>query len=297
VVWTSLGQDGSREGVFGQFLHSDGSPDRGEFGVNTTWISQQIHPTVASDGQGRFVAAWTSFVGSAYGFDLHAQRFVNVSQPLPALNAPFVHVPFVVSNGVYQPQLEVSWPLQAGLPVDHYEVYVDGALATSLASNLWVMTAANGLAASSSHAFQVDYVTTSSRQSPLSPATVRTTWDNQIYKGVLPVQWMAQYWGYGNTWPSPDDPVAPSGPTLLQVFLTGGNPNDPATWLRTAINSTAQGYFLSWNPQPGLSYQVQTSTDLTTWQSFGSPRFAIGTEDSLFIGLSNAGYYRVMWLH
>ena len=115
VVWTSLGQDGSREGVFGQFLHDDGSPDRGEFQVNTTWINQQMQPTVASDGQGRFLAAWTSFVGGPYGFDLYAQRYVNVSQPLPAMSAPFVYVPFVVSNGVYQPQIQVSWPLQAGL--------------------------------------------------------------------------------------------------------------------------------------------------------------------------------------
>jgi hypothetical protein len=127
---------------------------------------------------------------------------------------------------------------------------------------------------------------------------VGTTWDKQKpYKGVLPVEWMAQYWGYGNTWPGPDDPVAPGGPTLMQVFLTGADPTNPATWLRTALNNTAQGYFLSWNPQPGLTYQVQTSTDLTAWQNLGSPRFAVGTLDSLYIGLSDAGYYRVMWLH
>ncbi len=296
VAWTSLGQDGSREGVFAQFLHDDGSPDRGEFQVNTTWINQQMQPAVASDGQGRFLAAWTSFVGGAYGFDLYAQRYVNVAQPLPAMSAPFVHVPFVVSNGVYQPQIQVSWPLQAGLAVDNYDVYVNGTLATSLTTNLWLMTAADGLAVDTSYSFQLDYVTTGGRRSPLSPATQGTTWGTNTYKGV-PVQWMAQYWGYGNAWPGPDDPVAPGGPTVLQVFLTGADPTNPATWLRTAIDSTAQGYFLTWNPQPGLTYQVQTSTDLTAWQNLGSPRFAVGTVDSLYIGLSNAGYYRVMWLH
>jgi hypothetical protein len=298
VAWTALGQDGSREGVFGQLLHDDGSPDKGEFQVNATWINQQMQPTVASDGQGRFLAAWTSFVGGPYGFDLYAQRYVNVSQPLPAMSAPFVHVPFMVSDGVYQPQIQVSWPLQAGLSVEHYDVYVNSALASTLTSNIWIMTAASGLAVNSPYSFQVDYVTTSGRRSPLSPATVGTTWDKQKpYKGVLPVEWMAQYWGYGNTWPGPDDPVAPGGPTLMQVFLTGADPTNPATWLRTALNNTAQGYFLSWNPQPGLTYQVQTSTDLTAWQNLGSPRFAVGTLDSLYIGLSDAGYYRVMWLH
>ena len=294
VVWTSLGQDGSREGVFGQFLHDDGSPDKGEFRVNTTTISQQMQPTVASDGQGRFLAAWTSFVGGPYGFDLYAQRYANVSQPLPAMSAPFVHVPFEVSNGLYQPQVQVSWPMQAGLSVENYDVYVNGALATTLTSNIWIMTAAD---VNSPYSFQVDYVTTSGRRSPLSPATVATTWDKQIYKGVLPVEWMAQYWGYGTTWRGPDDPVAPGGPTLMQAFLTGADPTNPATWLRIAMHNTAQGYFLSWNPQPGLNYQVQTSTDLTVWQNLGSPRFSVGTLDSLFIGLSDSGYYRVVWLH
>ena len=98
-------------------------------------------------------------------------------------------------------------------------------------------------------------------------------------------------------WPSGYSLVAPGGPTVLQVFLTGADPTNPATWLRTAIIRTAQGYFLTWNPRPGLTYQVQTSTNLTTWVNTGSPRFASGTVDSLYIGLSDAGYYRVMWLH
>ena len=296
VVWTSLGQDGSREGVFGQFLHDDGSPDQGEFQVNTTWISQQMQPTVASDGQGRFLAAWTSFAGGAYGFDLYAQRYVNVSQPLPSMSAPFIHMPFIVVNNVYQPQIQVSWPVQAGLSVDHYDVYVGGTLAVSLTTNVWTMTVANGLTDSSTNSFQVDYVTTSGRRSPMSPAASGTTWTGQIYKNSLPVEWMAHYWGYGNQWPLPSDQVAPGGPTVLQVFLTGADPTNPATWLRTAMTQTAQGYFLNWNPRPGLTYQVQTSTNLTSWANLGSPRLAIDVADSLYIGL-NAGYYRVMWLH
>jgi hypothetical protein len=298
VAWTSLGQDGSREGVFGQFLHDDGSPDRGEFRVNTTSVSQQMQPTLASDGQGRFLAAWTSFVGGAYGFDLYAQRYVNVSQPLPAMDAPFVYVPFVVSGGVYQPQLQVSWPVQAGLSVDHYDVYVGGTMTASLLTNVWTMTAADGLAGSSTKSFTVDYVTTSGRRSPISPATSATTWSGFNWGGI-PFEWMSRYYGGENmfTWPVPTTQVAPGGPTVLQVFLTGADPTKPATWLRTAIARTAQGYFLTWNPRPGLTYQVQTSTNLRSWESLGSPRFAVGAADSLYIGLSHAGYYRVMWLH
>ena len=68
VVWTSVGQDGSREGVFGRFLAA-GALDGSEFRVNTTTISRQIHPAVASDGQGRFFSVWSSFAGET-GFDL-----------------------------------------------------------------------------------------------------------------------------------------------------------------------------------------------------------------------------------
>ena len=96
-------------------------------------------------------------------------------------------------------------------------------------------------------------------------------------------------------WPSGYARVAPGGPTVLQAFLTGADPANPATWLRTAISRTPQGYFLTWNPRPGFTYQVQNSANLTAWGDLGSPRFAAGTSDSLYLGLSNAGYYRVMW--
>jgi hypothetical protein len=307
VAWTSLGQDGSYEGVFGQFLHYDGTRDGTEFQVNTTWISHQIHPVVASDGQGRFLSVWSSFIGGLNSYDLYAQRYVNTSLPLPAMNAPFVWVPFVLSNSVsggktisvYLPQLQISWPFQTGLSVDHYEVYVDGATTpiVSVTTNLWLMTAANGLAAGSTHSFQVDYVTTSGRRSPLSPAGYGTTWSGALNSGGIPSDWMAAYYGDDSAaWPNAKAPVAPGGPTLLQIFLTGADPFDPSTWLRTALTHTPQGYYLTWNPQPGLIYQVQSSSNLVSWASVGSPRFAAGTMDALYVGGGNVGYYRVLRL-
>jgi hypothetical protein len=298
VAWTSLGQDGSREGVFGQFLHDDGSPDRGEFRLNTTWVSQQMQPAVGSDGHGGFLAAWASYVGGTSGFDLIAQRYVNVSKPLDPMNAPFIYVPFVVDGSGYEPQVQVFWPPMSGLLIDHYDVYVNGALAATLTTNVWVMTAADGLKAGSTNLFQVDYVATNGRRSPLSPAATGITWSGFSWDGV-PFEWMAQHFGGAanmSHWPAGSAPVAVGGPTVLQAFLTGADPANPATWLRTAINLTAQGYFLTWNPQPGRTYQVLASTDLTTWANAGSPRFAAGGTDSVYIGLSNAGYYRVMWL-
>ena len=94
-----------------------------------------------------------------------------------------------------------------------------------------------------------------------------------------------------------DEPLIPGGLTPRQVFLSGGNPLDPGTWLRTGIFPSAQGLFLGWNPQPGHTYQVQSSTDLRTWINLGSPRFAVGTEDSIYLGGSSRGYYRILCLH
>jgi hypothetical protein len=299
IVWTSLGQDGSREGVYGQFLRGDGTPVNGEFRVNTTTVGQQMEPAVTSDGYGEFVAVWTSFVGGTGSFDLYAQRYINANLALPAMEPPFVYVPFVLVSNIYQPQLQVSWPIQAGLPVNRYEVYVDGAAtaAASVTTNVWTMTATNGLTAASTHSFQVDYVLVDGRRSPRSGATSATAWSGNNNWGGIPFDWMAYYYGSdGSTWPRANVPLIAGGPTLLQVFLSGASPLEQSTWLRLSMARSLQGYFLNWNPQPGLIYQVQISTNLSGWSNLGSPRFAAGSVDSLNVGGNNTAYYRVLRL-
>ena len=300
VAWTSLGQDGSREGVFGQFVHEDGTLVGGEFRVNTTTVSQQMQPIVASDGVNQFIAVWTSYTGSPYHFDLFAQRYINVSAVLQPMAAPFVYAPFNLSNNVYQPQLQVSWPLLLGISVSNFEIYVDGASVPTAvtASNIWTMTAANGLTANSTHTFQVDYVTTDGRTSPISPSTSGTTWSGGNYFGI-PIEWMEQYYGlnFAGFPTNVNAPLIPGGLSLLQVFLSGGDPLDPGTWLWTKLTNTSQGMRLNWPTQPGLIYQVQVKTNLTAaWSNLGSPRFASDVTDSIPVGGSAAGYYRVLLL-
>ena len=304
AVWTSLRQDGSREGVYGQFVHCDGSLVGGEFRVNTTTVSQQMQPVVASDGVDQFIAVWTSYTGSPYSFDLFAQRYINVTAILQAMSAPFVYAPFTLSNGVYQPQLQVSWPPLLGISVSNYEVYVDGS-ATPMAvvtSNQWMMTAANGLTSSSTHSFQVDYVRTDGKRPPLSPAASGTTWSGLNWGGI-PYEWMAEFYGgyvnasyYANNWPSASTVMGSGGMTLSKIFLSGGNPLNSTTWLQQTLTPTSQGLFLNWNTQPGATYQVQITTNLIMWSNLGSPRFAAGTNDSIYVGGGKAGYYQVMLL-
>lgn len=78
-IWTSLGQDGSREGVFGRYLNDDGSLSGNEFRVNTTVFGAQMHQALGSDGAGRLLAAWTSFGVGITGFDLNAQVYADPS--------------------------------------------------------------------------------------------------------------------------------------------------------------------------------------------------------------------------
>ncbi|MGA2853011.1 MAG: hypothetical protein ABSE90_02605 [Verrucomicrobiota bacterium] len=309
VVWTSLGQDGSREGVYGQFLHAGGAPVGGEFRVNTTTAGPQMQQAVASDGANQFVVIWTDFNGLPNSFDLFAQRYLNVNLAtiLPTMNAPFVWAPFTLSNGVYQPQLQVSWAAMSGVAVSNYQVYADGTNSptalVSHATNQWTMTAAYGLKTNSTHWFQMGYVTTSGRQSSLSAATTNTTWSGLNWGGI-PYEWMAAYFGgyfggvyHTNFWPAASSPAAPGGPALLKVFQSGGSPFDSGTWLQTSLAKTSQGMFLKWNTQPGLTYQVQESTNLSSWFNFGSPRFAAGTNDSIYVGGKPAGYFQVLLLH
>ena len=301
VVFTSLGQDGSREGVFGQFVHNNGALIGGEIQVNTTWVGQQMQPAVASDGAAWFQVVWTSYSGPGTGFDLYAQRYANVAAILQPLGAPFVYAPFNLVNNKYVPQLQVSWPPILGIAISNYEVYVDGsprAITNWLGtSNQWTMGPANGLTTNSTHSFQVAYLTTDGRQSPLSTFGDGTTWSGLNYYGI-PDEWIASYYGDNNLdWPANVyAPLVPGGMSLYNVFLSGGNPLDPSTWLTTYLTRAAGGMYLNWNTQPGLTYQVQSTRDLKVWNNLGSPRFAAGTTDSIFVGGTPVGYYRVLLL-
>lgn len=307
AVWTSLGQDGSREGAYGQFLTGSAMPVGSEFLVNTTTLGQQMQPVVASDGISQFLAVWTSnegYLGTSPHFNLFAQRYVNVADVLFPMSAPNVWAPFTLSNSVYQPQLVVSWPPLLGIAVSNFEVYVDGATTPMglTISNSWTMTAANGLGTNSTHSFTVDYVTTADGRAPQSPSTSGTTWSGLNWGGI-PYEWMAEYYGgyvngkyYTNNWVSASGKLAPNV-TLLGVFMSGGNPYDSTTWLTTSLISTSQGMYLFWNTQPGLTYQVQQTTNLVSWANLGASRYAAGTNDSIYVGGNPAGYYRVQCLN
>ena len=287
VVWTSLAQDGDREGVYGQFLRGDGSLSGSEFRVNTVTASEQIHPAVASDGAGRFLAVWSSYTFGPSSFDLFAQRYIGSSTPpLIAPDAPFVSV--LSSNA-----LSVTWPALSGLNISNYEVYADGSpTATAIVTNTW-WTMGN-LAPSSTHYFQLAYVLSDGHRSPLSPPATNTTYGALSWGGI-PYDWMIQYFGSDAfSWPSPYADSDGDGVSNLNEFLAGTNPMNSNSVLRVSLQVTKQGMYLNWNTQAGLMYQVQSSGNMGPWVNVGGARCAAGSVDSMYVSNANNGYFRVV---
>jgi hypothetical protein len=83
VVWSSYGQDGSSNGVFGQFFDSDINPLGKEFRVNTTSSGNQTEPAVAMDAAAGFVVAWHGpGLIEEDDEDIFAQRFDSGGAPV-----------------------------------------------------------------------------------------------------------------------------------------------------------------------------------------------------------------------
>jgi hypothetical protein len=82
VVWASsnflspAGGDGSGSGVFGQRYDAAGSPDGGEFRVNTFTLGDQNSPSVAADPTGGFIVVWQSIPSEdGDGSGIFGQRY------------------------------------------------------------------------------------------------------------------------------------------------------------------------------------------------------------------------------
>ena len=285
VIWTSLGQDGSREGVFGRTVGTTG-PVGDELLINTTTISQQVHPEVASEAGKRALVVWSCFVGGLESFDLVAQRFTSAPD-LPAPAAPFL-------SALSQSRISVTWAEMAGYPVAEYLVYLDdGSTGASVQGNHWTAT---GLQAGSTHTFRLAYKLADGTVSPSSAPSSGRTWGEDVNFDGLPDDWQSGYWGNDpSKWPGAKEDADGDGATNLQEFLAGTNPSDPDSVLKIRMDSTEQGLRLVWNTQPGLLYQVQLSANLGTWTDLGSQRFAPGSVDSVPVdGGQNLEAYRVI---
>ena len=290
AVWTSLGQDGSYEGVYAQAFTATGGLVGVETRVNTTTASRQIEPSVAVDASGRYLVVWSSYVGGGNSFDLYGQRFeTGDSLALPAPPAPYLSA--VSSNA-----LSATWPDLAGYPVAFYELYVDSDSAPIIATGNFA--AITNLQPSTTHTVQLLYQLSDGQRSTKSPPASGRTWGVDANNDGLPDDWETAQWGSNPAaWPNANADSDGDGANNITEFICGTNPNDAESVLRTRMHRTQQGLMFSWNTQPGLVYQVQSATTLGAWQNVGLPRFARSVSDSFNLGSANpSGFYRVIRL-
>jgi hypothetical protein len=136
-----------------------------------------------------------------------------------------------------------------------------------VSSNSWV---AGGFAPSSTHSFRLAYRLDGRGRSVLSePAT-------------------------GTTLSETEATFVKSGNSIEAASLGQGS----AAGLgapRLEITSTEKGVTLRWSTQSGGVYQVQMSTNLSSWQNVGAPQAASGLADyKTFEAASGPRFYRVL---
>lgn len=290
VVWTSLGQDGYDEGVYARLMDYTGVGASDEFRVNTTRASKQFQPTVASDGNDRFIVTWTSFTGLARSYDLFCQKYrLNLEAPLEAPEPPAL-------AALSRNSFLVTWPDFLGENVAQYEVYVDGAATPHTTQEIKLVLDNPAWGPGSSHKVKFAYVLKDGRRSPASAEASVTTWRADGNGDGLPDDWQATYWGSNPVnWAWADADPDEDGASNLKEFLAGTSPIDADDVLLVSLTHRAQGMYLEWNTRAGNVYQVQYTSDFKSWSDLGSERFAPGTSDAVPIGTPVAGrYYRVI---
>jgi hypothetical protein len=75
VVWQSFAQDGHVFGIFGQRFASSGAKQGGEFRINDHTLGHQNNASVAMDGAGDFVVAWSAADQDGDDYAVFGRRF------------------------------------------------------------------------------------------------------------------------------------------------------------------------------------------------------------------------------
>ncbi len=289
AVWVSDRQDGSREGVYGRFFRLDGSAGGDEFRVTTTTVNRQVQPTVAGDGQKRFLALWSGFVGGQTSFEVLGQRYA-ADTSLPQPEPPFV-------TALDWNSLLVSWPAVSGYTnLAGYRLYKDGETTPTLVTSHYVVL--RRLYPDATHSFRIAIELDGGEVSPVSEPASGKTWGWDDNMDGMPDDWQAVYWqGAPSTWPGKNVDSDGDGAANWDEFLAGTDPLDKGSVLRVRLSVTAggAGLLFEWNAVQGSIYQLQASGDLRDWADLGAPQLAATTIGQTLISESqSAAYYRVI---
>ena len=293
VVWNSLEQDGSREGVIGRFIGQDANFVSNEFVVNTKKYLGQVQPTVSANSTGDFLVAWSG--PGPGGFDLLGQRYQAIDDGTNPVELTPIEGVFV--NALSDSELLISWPELAGMGVDHYQVYIDDIAVSKSVKDNWFIW--RGLRQGSEYAFRVSYVLENGRESVLSNYSLSRTWGRDLSQDGLPDDWQREYFGVeSSAWPGPEVDSDNDGATNIEEFLAGTNPFDSDSKLELSLIKMERGQRLTWQAEPGSVYQVQHSGGIGSsmnWTSIGRP--LVASESNVGLSLEAAGdvaFYRII---
>ena len=290
LVWTSLGQDKSREAIMGRFVNSTGNFVGGEIRVNTKQELAQMQPTLSSTGQGEFLVAWsTPNIGEA-GFDIVGQRYSEADNS-PVL-LPGISVVYV--NPVSQTELLVSWPAVKGLDVEHYEVYFDGLKTPKFIANTHVVWP--GLRPGSEYSFKIAYKLKNGLRSELSQVAFSKTWGHDYNGDGMPDDWQRQYFGdVASNWPAPHVDSDADGASNADEFAAGTNPSDKSDSLNVSITNLERGRRMEWDAKLGSIYQLQETSQLESgWVNVDEPVLAIESRVGITLeSVKKMKFYRI----
>jgi hypothetical protein len=290
LVWTSLGQDKSREAVMGRFINSSGRLVEGEVSVNTTQALAQMQPTLTLSTNGEFLVAWSTPNLGDTGFDVVGQRYASKEaiDLLPAISEVFV-------NPISETELLVSWPAVKGLDVKHYEVYFDGLTTPKLFADNHVVW--QGLRPGSEYSFRVAYQLSDGRHSELSALAFSKTWGRDYNADGLPDDWQREYFGKTvTTWPEASADSDADGATNGEEFAAGTDPSDKSDSLTVSLAKLERGQRLEWNARPGALYQLQHTAALGSgsWANVGEPVLALeGRAGITLESVEHMKFYRI----
>lgn len=284
AVWSSMGQDGSWEGVYGRWVDATSGPLGDEFLINSTTGGGQIFPAVAGDGRGRFLATWSSNLPGS-GMDLFGQRLV-IEAKLPPPGLPLV-------SGLTSSSVMISWAPIPGIEVAAYRVYsAGGGLLAEVEANYWIHEA---LAPGGALSVEIAYVLPTGEVSPRSAVGQGRAWGADRNFDGLPDDWQEHFWPGAARYPGPHEDTDGDGATNLEEWLAGTDPTDATSRLTVRVQPTPLGLRVEWTSRPGFIYQLQASPDGKVWTAVGNPRFAADTADGITLVASDeVSLYRVL---
>lgn len=283
LIWSSMGQDSSWEGVYGTWLNAEGVPAGEELQLNTTVGGGQVLPTAAATPSGQILVAWSSNLPRS-GLEVFGQR-LETTHALAALPAPYV-------SALSSSELMVSWTPATGLEVAKYRVFRAGG--EQLSETAESYSTIGGLAPAGSVAVEVSYVLASGEESPRSPSATGKTWGADKNFDGLPDDWQETYWT-AKPYPAGGEDSDGDGVRNLDEWLAGTDPTDASSVLRITWKATALGIQIEWPTKAGYVYQLQSSSDGTSWKSVGGPRFAAQSRDSVTLPAADRfALYRIL---